>query len=128
MPESLRARSLDALTVLLPYRLVASDVMAAAGHFLIFVATGLLVRLSRRGDAWPIQLALLIGLAGLSELLQHFAELRTPTLDDWVTNALGAVLGWALASAWLRWRQEGQLATQRRSSMTVPPHAAKQRR
>lgn len=127
MPENLREETLAALAGRLPYQPVASDLLASTGHFLIFAATGLLVRLSRRGDAWSVQLALLVCLAGLSELLQYFAELRTPTLDDWVTNAVGAILGWALGMVWLWWRQDGQFATQRRSSTTVPPQPAKQR-
>ena len=61
-------------------------------------------------------------------MLQFLAELRSPTLDDWATNALGALLGWLPAMAWLWWRQEGQFATQRCSSITVPPQPAKQRR
>ncbi len=127
MPENLRTRTLDSLAGILPHHLVSSELLAAAGHFSIFAATGLLIRLSRRGDPWPGQIALLVGLAGLLELLQYFAELRTPTLDDWVTNALGGILGWSLGMAWLRWRQDGQFATQRRSSTTVPPQPAKQR-
>jgi hypothetical protein len=127
MPENLRERVLEGGARVIPYHLVASDFLAAAGHFLIFAAAGLLVRLSRRKDPWLGQLALLVALAGLLELLQYFAELRTPTLDDWVTNALGAILGWSLGMAWLWWRQDGQFATQRRSSTTLPPHPAKQR-
>jgi hypothetical protein len=127
MPENLRERVLEGAARFVPYHLVASDFLAAAGHFLIFAATGLLVRLSRRGDRWPGQLALLVALAGLLELLQHFAELRTPTLDDWLTNAMGAISGWSLGMAWLWWCQDGQFATQRRSSTTLPPQPAKQR-
>jgi hypothetical protein len=127
MPENLRERVLEGVARFIPYHLVASDFLAAAGHFLIFTAAGLLVRLSRRGDPWAGQLALLVALAGLLELLQYFAELRTPTLDDWVTNAMGAILGWSLGMAWLWWRQDGQFATQRRSSTTLPPQPAKQR-
>ena len=97
------------------------------GHVAIFAAAGLLVRLSRRGDPWLPQLALLLAFAGLSEVLQYLAEMRSPAQDDWAVNATGALAGWLVAMAWLRWRQEGQFATHRRSSTTLPPQAAKQR-
>lgn len=127
MPEGMRDSTLVGFADYLPRRLAAVDALAYLGHFLIFAAAGFLLRLSRRADSWLTQILLLIGLAGLSELLQYLAELRTPTLDDWVTNAVGAVLGWLPAMAWLWWCQDGQFATQRRSSTTVPPQAAKQR-
>lgn len=127
MPEGLQDSTLTRITDLLPHRLLAFDAVAVAGHFLIFAVAGLLVRLSRRGEAWPRQVALLVGLAGLSEVLQFLAELRSPTLDDWFTNALGGLLGWSVGLAWLWWRQDGQFATQRGSSTTVPPQPAKQR-
>ena len=111
---------------LLPRRLLADDAVAVAGHFTIFAVAGLLVRLSRRREAWLPQVALLIGLAGLSEVLQFLAELRSPALGDWLTNALGAVQGWAVGQVWLWWRQDGQFATQCGSSTTVPPQPAKQ--
>ena len=85
------------------------------------------MRLSRRREPWLPQLALLIGLAGLSEVLQFLAELRSPALGDWLTNALGALARLGGGQAWLWWRQDGQFATQRRSSTTVPPQPAKQR-
>jgi hypothetical protein len=112
---------------LLPVHLLGVDAMAYVGHFAIFAVAGFLLRLSRRGEPWPRQVLLLVGLAGLSELLQFLAELRSPALDDWLTNAAGALLGWLPAMGWLWWRQEGQFATQNRSSTTVPPQAAKQR-
>ena len=127
MPEGLQDSTLTRITDLLPRRLLAYDAVPVVGHFMIFAVAGLLVRLSRRGEAWPPQVALLVGLAGLSELLQFLAELRSPTLDDWLTNALGGLLGWSVGLAWLWWRQDGQFATQRRSSSTVPPQPAKQR-
>ena len=77
-------------------------------------------------EAWLPQVALLIGLAGLSEVLQFLAELRSPALGDWLTNALGALQGWAVGQVWLWWRQDGQFATQCGSSTTVPPQPAKQ--
>lgn len=126
MPEGMQDSTLTRITDLLPRRLLAYDAVPVLGHFMIFAAAGLLVRLSRRGEAWPPQVALLVGLAGLSEVLQFLAELRSPTLDDWLTNALGALLGWAVGLAWLWWRQDGQFATQRGSSTTVPPQPAKQ--
>ena len=127
MPEGMRDSTLVRLADYLPRKLGSIDALSYLGHFLIFAVAGFLLRLSRRADPWLPQLLLLVGLAGLSELLQFLAELRTPTLDDWATNALGAVLGWLPALAWLWWRQEGQFATQRRSSITVPPQPAKQR-
>ncbi len=127
MPEGMRDSTLVRLADCLPRKLGSIDALAYLGHFLIFAVAGFLLRLSRRADPWLLQILLLVGLAGLSELLQFLAELRTPTLDDWATNALGAVLGWLPALAWLWWRQEGQFATQRRSSITVPPQPAKQR-
>lgn len=126
MPEGMRDSTLLGLADHLPRRLAGVDGLASLGHFAIYLSAGCLVRLSRRGDPWPAQLLLLLGLAGLTEILQFLAELRSPSLDDWAVNALGALLGWVPAAAWLRWRQ-GQFATQRRSSTTVPPHSAKQR-
>ena len=128
MPEGMRDATLIGLTDRLPERLAGPDALAAIGHFAIYLVAGFLLRLSRRGDAWYVQLPLLLGLAGLSELLQFLTELRSPALDDWAVNSLGAALGWLTAAGWLRWRQLGQLATQRRSSTTVPPQSAKQRR
>ncbi|MEK0082787.1 VanZ family protein [Benzoatithermus flavus] len=127
MPESLREATLEPLARLVPNRLFGEDGVAYAGHFAIFAVAGFLLRLSRRAEPWPRQVLLLIGLAGLTELLQFLTELRSPTLDDWFTNAVGALAGW-LPAAWLRHRQDGQFATQRRSSTTLPPQAAKQRR
>ena len=45
-----------------------------------------------------------------------------------LTNALAACWAGCRRWLWLWWRQEGQFATQRRSSITVPPQPAKQRR
>jgi hypothetical protein len=127
MPEGVRDSTILRALDLLPGRLFGVDPLAYVGHFAIFAVAGFLLRLSRRGEPWPQQVLLLVGLAGLSELLQFLAELRSPALDDWLTNAAGALLGWLPAMGWLWWRQEGQFATQRRSSTTVPPQAAKQR-
>lgn len=127
MPEGMRDATLLVLADHLPRRLAGADGLAMLGHFAIYLIAGCLLRLSRRGDPWLAQLLLLLGLAGLTEVLQFLAELRSPALDDWATNALGALLGWLPAAAWLRWRQEGQFATQTRSSTTVPPQSAKQR-
>jgi hypothetical protein len=127
MPEGMRDSTLIGLAEHLPHHLAGVDGLATLGHFAIYLIAGALVRLSRRRDPWPAQLLLLLGLAGLTEVLQFLAELRSPTLDDWAVNALGAGLGWLPAAAWLRWGQEGQFATQTRSSTTVPPQSAKQR-
>ncbi|MGD9511282.1 MAG: hypothetical protein AB7I59_19750 [Geminicoccaceae bacterium] len=127
MPEGMRDSALLGLSEHLPGQLAGIDGLATLGHFTIYLIAGCLVRLSRRGDPWPAQLVLLVGLAGLTEVLQFLSELRSPALDDWAINALGAFLGWLPAAAWLWWRQDGQLATQRRSSTTVPPQSAKQR-
>lgn len=125
MPEGLREATISRVIDLLPRRLAHDDIAASLGHFLIFAALGFLLRLSRRAEAWWLQIALLVALAGLSELLQFMAELRSPTLDDWLTDTLGALTGWLPAMAWLWWRQEGQFSTQRCSSTTVPPQPAK---
>jgi VanZ like family len=127
MPEGVRDSTILRAIDLLPGHLLGVDSAAYVGHFAIFAVAGFLLRLSRRGEPWPRQVLLLVGLAGLSELLQFLAELRSPALDDWLTNAAGALLGWLPAMGWLWWRQEGQFATQSRSSTTVPPQAAKQR-
>jgi hypothetical protein len=127
MPEGVRDSTILRALDLVPGSLLGVDSLAYVGHFAIFAVAGFLVRLSRRGEPWPRQVLLLVGLAGLSELLQFLAELRSPTLGDWLANAAGALLGWLPATVWLWWRQEGQFATQRRSSTTVPPQAAKQR-
>ena len=116
------------LLALVPARLVGLDLLADLGHFVIFAVAGFLLRLSRRREPWWIQAAFLVALAGLSELLQFLAELRSPSLDDWLTNAAGAFTGWLPAMGWLMLSQVGQLDTQRCSSTTVPPQAAKQRR
>ena len=126
MPEGLQDSTVTRLTDLLPRRLLALDAVAVVAHFVIFAAAGLLVRLSRRREAWLPQVALLVGLAGLSEVLQFLAELRSPEMWDWLTNALGALLGWTIGLAWLWWCQDGQFATQRGSSTTVPPQPVKQ--
>lgn len=127
MPEGVRDSTLLGLAGHLPGRFAGVEDLSTLGHFTIYLIAGCLLRLSRRADPWPAQLLLLLGLAGLTEVLQFLAELRSPALDDWATNALGALLGWLPAAAWLRWRQEGQFATQTRSSTTVPPQSAKQR-
>jgi VanZ like family len=127
MPEGVRGSTALRLIDLVPGRLVGVDGAAYLGHFAVFAVAGFLLRLSRRREPWLRQLPLLVGLAGLAELLQFLAELRSPALDDWLANAAGALLGWLPATAWLWWRQDGQFATQRRSSTTVPPQAAKQR-
>jgi hypothetical protein len=113
MPQGMRNAAITTVSELMPRVLVVGDRVAYIGHFLVFALAGGLVRLSRRGDRWPGQLALLVGLAGLLELLQYLSELRAPTLDDWLANALGAIAGWAVAALALWRRQEGQLATQR---------------
>lgn len=127
MPEGSREGTIALLIDLLPKRLAHDDIAASAGHFLIFAVIGCLLRLSRRNEPWWHQIALLVGLAALSEILQFMAELRSPTLDDWLTDTVGGVLGWVPAMAWLWWRQEGQFATQCGSSNTLPPQPAKQR-
>jgi hypothetical protein len=130
LPQTWRNAVIEPLAGLVPGHLVSTEQLGDLGHFAIFAVAGLLVRLSRRRDPWWAQLLLLIGLAGLSELLQHLAELRAPTLADGLTNAAGALVGWLPAVWWVRRRrrQEGQLATQRLSSTTLPPQSAKQPR
>jgi hypothetical protein len=123
LPESLRDAIMAPLERLAPGDLVGVGALAYLGHFAIFAVAGFLLRLSRRQEPWPQQVLLLVGLAGLSELLQFLSELRSPTLDDWLTNAVGALAGWLPAMAWLARSQEGQFATQRRSSTTLPPQA-----
>lgn len=123
LPEPWRDAILEPLARLTPMGLLGTDALAYVGHFAIFAVAGFLLRLARRREPWPRQLLLLIGLAGLSELLQFMAELRFPTLEDWLTNAVGALAGWLPAALWLRLAQDGQLATQRRSSTTAPPQA-----
>jgi hypothetical protein len=128
LPQTWRNAVIEPLAGLVPGHLVTAEQLGDLGHFAIFAVAGLLIRLSRRRDPWWVQLLLLIGLSGLSELLQHLAELRAPTLADGLTNAAGALVGWLPATWWVRRRQEGQLATQRLSSTTVPPQSAKQPR
>lgn len=121
LPQEGRNDLLAPLTGLVPGRALSEEQVGDLGHLVIFAAIGLLVRLSRRRDPAWLQLLLLVGCAGLSELLQYLAELRTPTLGDWLTDALGAVVGWLPAALWLRWRaragragaQLGQPETQR---------------
>jgi hypothetical protein len=128
MPESWRDATLSPFLRLVPGNVLGVDALAYAGHVAIFAIAGFLLRLSRRGEPWRRQVLLLVGLAGLSEILQYMTELRTPTLDDWLANAVGAMAGWLPAAAWLRLAQDGQFATQRRSSTTVPPQERKQAR
>lgn len=52
--------------------------------------------------AWLALVLPLVGAAGLAELLRFLAELRSPTLSDWLTNTVGALVGWAPAQLWLR--------------------------
>lgn len=127
MPSDMREAWLMPLAQLIPGHDVDSESPAVFGHFAIFAVTGLLVRLARREEHGLIQLALLVGLAGLSELLQFMAELRTPSLDDWLTNTLGALAGWVPAALWLAWSRRGPFERSY-SATTEPPQAAKQRR
>ena len=113
MPQGMRDAAVSVLSGLLPQALVIGDRLPSLGHFTVFAVAGALVRLSRRSDRWLGQLMLLIALAGLLELLQYLSELRAPTLDDWLVNAVGALAGWLVAALVLWRRQEGQLATQR---------------
>ena len=99
--------------------------MADLGHIVIFSVLGFFLRLGRRADPWPAQILLLVVLGGMAEILQYLAVMRSSSLGDWAANVAGSLLGWLPAMAWLAWRQEGQFATQRRSSTTVPPQAAK---
>lgn len=127
LPQTGRNAVIDPLTTHLTAGLLDGEAVGDLGHFLIFALGGLLVRLSRRRDRAWVQLLLLAALAGVAELLQFLAELRSPDWWDAATNAMGGLAGWLPAMLWLR-RQDGQLATQRRSSTTLPPQAAKQSR
>mgnify|MGYP000346568962 CR=1 FL=1 len=109
-----------------PAPLAGTEPLADLGHLTIFAAMGCFLRLGRRADPWPAQLLLLVALGGMAEILQYLAVMRSSSLGDWAANAAGGLVGWLLALAWLAWRQEGQFATQRRSSTTVPPQPAKQ--
>ena len=126
MPATDRDESLGFLARRLPAALAGTEPLADLGHVVIFAALGCFLRLGRRADPWPAQLLLLVALGGLSEIVQHLAVMRSSSLGDWAANAAGGLFGWLLATFWLAWRQEGQFATQRRSSTTVPPQAAKQ--
>lgn len=126
MPATDRDESLGFLARRLPAALAGTEPLADLGHVVIFAALGCFLRLGRRADPWPAQLLLLVALGGLSEILQYLAVMRSSSLGDWAANAAGGLFGWLLATGWLAWRQEGQFATQRRSSTTVPPQAAKQ--
>ena len=89
--------------------------------------------MKRMGVSFAVAAALLIAssptaAAANKEQQQLMAELRSAELDDWLTNTAGALAGWLPAMLWLRLRQDGQFATQRGSSTTLPPQAAKQSR
>ncbi len=127
LPQAGRNAIIDPLTAHLPGGRLDGEAVGDLGHLVIFAAAGLLVRLSRRREHAARQLPLLVVLAGVAELLQFLTELREPDWGDWGTNVLGALAGWLLAVLWLR-IQDGQFATQRGSSTTLPPQAAKQRR
>ena len=126
MPAADRDLSLGWLAGRLPAPLAGPEPLADLGHLVIFAVLGCFLRLGRRADPWPAQLLLLVALGGLSEILQYLAVMRSSSLGDWAANAAGGLVGWLLGLAWLAWRQEGQFATQRRSSTTVPPQPAKQ--
>ncbi|MFL5336849.1 MAG: VanZ family protein [Geminicoccaceae bacterium] len=126
MPAVERDESLGWLGSWLPAPLAGVEPLANLGHVAIFATLGLLLRLGRRRDPWLAQIALLIAVGGMAEVLQYLAVMRSSSLADWAANAAGALLGWLPAMAWLAWLQEGQFATQRRSSVTVPPQPAKQ--
>lgn len=129
LPVWVREATVDPLADLLVGSGIGPETLAALGHFTVFVVVGFLVRLARREEGWLAQLTLLVGLAGLSELLQYMAELRTPALDDWLTNALGALAGWVPAMLWLQFMSQREtFAAQGCSSTTCPPQVAKQRR
>ena len=125
MPAADRDLSLGWLAGRLPAPLAGTEPLADLGHLTIFAAMGCFLRLGRRADPWPAQLLLLVALGGMAEILQYLAVMRSSSLGDWAANAAGGLVGWLLALAWLAWRQEGQFATQRRSSTTVPPQPAK---
>jgi VanZ family protein len=126
MPAAERDESLGWLGGWLPAPLAGIEPLADVGHVVIFALLGFLLRFARRPDPWMAQILLLVALGGMAEVLQYLAVMRSSSFGDWAANAAGALLGWLPAMAWLAWRQEGQFATQRRSSTTVPPQPAKQ--
>jgi len=73
-------------------------------HLLAFAALALLGCL-----AWPHRTGWVVGglLAfGLAiEFAQQLSGWRFGEAADWVADALGIVLGWAIASGWRRWRR-----------------------
>lgn len=128
LPHGPREALLQPFGHLVPGMRLGSETTAMMGHVSVFAAVGLLMRLLQRREPWPAQLVLLLALAGMTELLQFMAELRTPSLDDWLANGCGALIGWAAASSLLLLLARGPAPGQAPSSTTLPPQAAKQRR
>lgn len=127
LPERWREAILDPLAALIPGVFARTETLADIGHFIVFVVLGCLVRVSRPHASLVQLLALLIAVAGLAELLQYLAELRAPSLHDWLINAAGAVCGVAAAcgvAGLRRLRRRPQPGP----PLTVPPQATKQAR
>ncbi|MDF1585016.1 hypothetical protein [Marinimicrococcus flavescens] len=78
--------------------LVPREMIAMAGHFLIFALIAALARLAMPQVPALVKLAVLILVAGAGEVLQFLAVDRSPSLHDWGVNASGALTGFALGS------------------------------
>lgn len=129
MPEELRGAGTDWIADMIGVSEISPEVVAKTGHFILFVAVGLLTRLSRPRDPSWLQLLGLVLAGGAGELLQFMTASRHPALFDWMVNTGGGTLGWCLASLWLaRYGVPLQPATQISSDRTSPPQAAKQLR
>lgn len=77
---------------------VGTEMVAKLGHFAIFAALAFLARLLAPRTAAGLQLALLVLLAGIGEVLQYLAADRSPGLKDWAINSGGVLTGFVAGS------------------------------
>lgn len=83
-------------------------------HFGVFTGFGFVLlwsyrRMVRKPNAWPIQVPLLIGVAGgiLDEIHQIFVPGRSPDVFDAASDALGVVFGIIVFRALVLRKREG---------------------
>ena len=88
-----------------------------AEHFLAYFITGCLLAAQKRGAAYRIAVAVLLGLcSGIFELLQNFVPGRDPEILDFLVSFAGAICGvlaFAIADYFFRRRARVDAADSR---------------
>lgn len=97
MPGEVRIRLSEQVASALPLMGFEPEQIA---HFGLFATVAFLLRLTRLRDPVWVHLLGLAAFAALTEILQLFAVERGPSLDDWLTDAIGIALGLAAAQIW----------------------------